>query len=180
MPAYTTANLSGELRQSEIITNLVQFTFHPPTGEAIETLQPYAIVLSQDCDLLWDYQARKAGKSRDLNGVLVYELEPEDIIRAKLPGSDILRRIRRHSEERYHLLEAVPKELDLLQQGIPSLIIDFRRCYTLPADEVYRQCALGGESGATRRCRLETPYREHLQCRAAFYLQRVALPDESD
>lgn len=178
MPAYTTADLDGELRQSEIITNLVQYTFHAPTGEAIETPHAYAIVLSQDCDLLRDHEAKTAGTSRDLNGVLLYELEPEDDIRPKLAGRDIHRRILRHGEERYHRLEAVPPELDLLQQGLRALIIDFRRCYTLPADEIYRQCAMGAEDGASRRCRLEMPYREHLQSRAAFYLQRVALPDE--
>jgi hypothetical protein len=170
--------MDRELRQSEIISNIVQFTFHPPTGEVIETSQPYAIVLSQDCDLLRDYEARQAGIPSDLNGVLLYELEPEDIIRAKLPGGDIRRRIGRHGEERYHRLEAVPQDVDLLQQGLPALIIDFRRFYTLPAEEIYRQCALGEPDGAARRCRLDTPYREHLQSRAAFYLQRVALPDE--
>ena len=176
--AYTTAHLDGELRQSEIITNLVQYAFYPPTGEAIETPHAYAIVLSQDCDLLRDYQAMTAGAPRDLNGVLFFELEPEDEIRPKLAGGDIRRRIERHGEERYHRLGPIPPELDLLQQGLPALIIDFRRCYTLPADEIYRQCALGREDGACRRCRLEMPYREHLQSRAAFYLQRVALPDE--
>ena len=170
--------MDGELRQSEIITDLVQFTYYPATGEAIEKPHPYAIVLSQDCDLLRDHENQTNGASTVLNGVLLFELEPVDDIRGRLPGGDILRRIRRQSEERYHFLEAVPVDLDLLGEGLPQLIIDFRRCYTMPPDEIYRQCALEGHDGAKRRCRLEIPYREHLQNRVAFYLQRVALPDE--
>jgi hypothetical protein len=33
------------------------------------------------------------------------------------------------------------------------------------------------QNGAQRRCRLLVPYREHLQSRLAFYLQRVAIPE---
>lgn len=177
MPAYTITEMDGELRQSEIITGLVQFTYYPAAGEAIETRHPYAIVLTQDCDLLRDHEVRGDGRPTVLNGVLLFELEPVDLARPKLAGGDIFKRIKRHSEERYHLLQAVPAELDLLRQGLPELIIDFRRCYTMPPDEIYRQCGLEGSDGAKRRCRLEMPYREHLQNRAAFYLQRVALPD---
>jgi hypothetical protein len=53
------------------------------------------------------------------------------------------------------------------------MMLDFKRCFSLPAKEIYRQTAL--PDGAKRRCRLEMPYREHLQSRAAFYLQRVTL-----
>jgi hypothetical protein len=176
LPAYTTSDMTRELRQSEIITGLVQFTYDPIADEAIATPHPYAIVLSQDCDLLRDYEDRNGGRPTTLNGILVYELEPVAEIRSKLSGGDILRRIKRHSEERYHLLEPVSAELDLLGLGLPELVIDFRRCYTMPPGEIYRQCMLDTAEGAKRRCRLETPYREHLQSRAAFYLQRVALP----
>jgi hypothetical protein len=155
----------------------VQFIYDPTAREAIETRHSYAIVLSQDCDLLQDFQDRATGRLRALNGVLIFELEPVEEARLKLAGSDILRRIRRHSEERHHLLNSVPSNIDLLGQGLPELIIDFRRCYTMPPDEVYRQCALETADSAKRRCRLETPYREHLQSRATFYLQRVALPE---
>jgi hypothetical protein len=175
--AYTTAGLDEELRQAEIITRLFQFTYDPVAEEAIESLHSYAVILSQDCDLLWDFQAKVAGAHRDLNGVLIYEAEPVQEVRAKLSGGDILRRIRRHSEERYHLLPPVPADLDILGEGIAELIIDFRRFYTLPADEIYRQCSIQAPEGAKRRCRLDLPYREHLQLRAAFYFQRVALPN---
>src|SRR5690606_7200704 len=131
----------------------------------------------QDCDLLRDFEAAQAGTNRPLNGVLVFEANTVDITRSLLPGSDILRRIKSHNAERYHLISAVAPENDLLSHGLPDLIIDFRRFYTMPAEEIYRQCASTEEGAAKRRCRLDTPFREHLQSRAAFYLQRVALPD---
>jgi hypothetical protein len=159
---------------------LYQFTYDVSTGEVVQTLHTYAIILSQDCDLLWDYEAKIDNQRRDLNGVLIYEAESVADVRARLAGGDILRRIRRHGEERYHFLGPVVTNLDLLGEGLPELIIDFRRFYTLPADEIYRQCATEGPNGAKRRCRLDGPYREHLQVRAAFYLQRVALPTHDE
>jgi hypothetical protein len=169
--------MAAELRQSEIITNLSQYSYDPLNQEGVRTSRPYTIVLCQDCDLLWDFQARAAGRPRELIGVLLYEAEPPPQVRARLPGGDILRRINRHSEERYHLLPPVPPECDLLGQGLSELIIDFRRYFTMPADEIYRQCTVEGQEAAKRRCRLEMPYREHLQNRAAYYFQRVALPN---
>jgi hypothetical protein len=48
--------MAREIRQAEIITDLAQYTYDPEEG-AVETLHKFAIVLSQDCDLLWDYEA---------------------------------------------------------------------------------------------------------------------------
>src|SRR5260370_13788987 len=127
----------------------------------------------QDCDLLWDYEGRRQGVPQ-LNEVRVYEAETIEQFRPKLRGSDVWRRVRENREERYHFLEAIPKEQDILNQGIPDLAIDFKRFFTMPAVEIERQ--IGHENGAKRRCRLEMPYREHLQARAAFYFLRVMLP----
>ncbi len=95
--------------------------------------------------------------------------------RAKGIGRDIFKRIRQNKDDRYHFLEAIPPELDRQRQGLPQLIVDFRKYFTLPSDEIFRQCSFS-KNPAMRRCRLEMPYREHLQSRAAFYLQRVMLP----
>jgi hypothetical protein len=51
--------------------------------------------------------------------------------------------------------------------------IDFKRYFTIPADETYRRVELGE---AQRRCVLQSPYLEHLSSRFAYYLSRVALP----
>jgi hypothetical protein len=173
-PIYAVDELNKELRQGEVITDLAQYTYNAATNEIDEIVRPFAIVLTQDCDLLWDFEAKAKEEIRDLNGVLVFEAEPAPDVRAKIAGSDIWRRIIQNRDERYHLLEAVPPELDLAGIGLPSLVIDFKRFFTLGPDEIYRQCA---DAHANRRCRLEMPYREHLQTRAAFYFQRVMLPE---
>src|SRR5262249_16344710 len=129
--------------------------------------------LSQDCDLLWDYEAVAKAEPTELNGVLIYELEPAEKAREKIRGKDIWKRMRQNKDERYHFLEAVPPALDLCGEGLPDMMLDFKRCFSLPAKEIYRQ--MSQADGAKRRCRLEMPYREHLQSRAAFYLQRVTL-----
>jgi hypothetical protein len=109
--AYTPTDLERELRQSELITDLFQFSYDPGTGEAVQVLHQYAIILSQR-----DFEAKLAGQQRDLNGVLVYEVEAVPDVRVRLPGGDILRRIRRHGEERYHYLQEIPAALDRLGQ----------------------------------------------------------------
>jgi hypothetical protein len=172
---YTTLELSRELRQSEIITNLSQYTYDPVHEEGLQTVHPFAIILTQDCDLLWDFEARASKQSGELNGVLIFELESAPVSRTKITGSDIWKRIRQNRDDRYHILEAVPPHLDLVAEGLPAPVIDFKKYFTLPADEIYRQCGLS-EGGARRRCRLEMPYREHLQHRASYYFRRVMLP----
>lgn len=171
---YTHEGLSRELRQAEILTNLDQYVFEAQTGEVMVINHPFVVVLSQDCDLLWDYDATEAGKAGELNEVLLYEVEVAENARKKLPGSDIWRRVKGNRDERYHLLEAVPAECDLCGEGMPTLVIDFKRYFTLPAKEIYRQIG-AADRPAIRRCRLNAPYKEHLQTRVAFYMQRVGL-----
>jgi hypothetical protein len=97
----------------------------------------------------------------------IYEAETTPEIRPKLPtGGQFWNRVVQNRDDRYHYLEEIPKEFDLVAEGIPALVIDFKRCFTIPARELYRQCTLG--HGARRRCRLEMPYREHLQSRAVL------------
>ena len=116
-------------------------------------------------------------KPSDVNAVLLYELEPAADMKSKVPpGRDIWKRMIQNNDERYHFLEAAPTSQDLAGAGFPEVVIDFKRCFTVPPLEVYRQCGIPGSDGAHRRCRLTVPYREHLQNRAAFYLLRVSLP----
>ncbi len=93
--------------------------------------------MSQDCDLLWDSEAVSSGKPKTLNGVLLYEVDMWDQILIKLPaGKDIRNRIHKNNDERYHFLESVPDHLDIERQGIPDLVIDFKRYFTVPYDEM--------------------------------------------
>jgi hypothetical protein len=182
-PVYSIEGLERELRQAEILSNVTQYLRNPQVKDVpedqVETfsiLHPYAIILSQDCDLFWEFEAGARGEARELNGVLLYEAEPADELRAKQNiNSNLWRPIRQNKSERYHLLEEAPPQLDLAGVGVPQLLVDFKRYFTLNHDEIYRQLALK-TNPAKRRCRLEMPYREHLQGRAAYFFQRVVLP----
>jgi len=174
-PVFGAAHESSELRQAEIITNLTEYVFDPQNGEVEASRHSYCVVLSQDCDLLRDFDDQKAGKPSPLNGVLIFLARPATDLRDLVKGSDIRKRIIQNNDERYHVIEAAPAEADALKEGVPALVIDFRRFFTMSAPTLYYQCGL--ENGANRRCVLSTPYREHLQSRLAFYLARVALPD---
>lgn len=174
--AYAIDGLEGELRQGEIIAHVAQYTYDPVKGRASEFYQDWVIIGSQDCDLLWDYQEMQQEKAGDLNGVILYEAEPALEFKAKFGKSkeDIWKKVIQNREERYHYFEAIQPHLDLVGDGVPPLVVDFKRYFTMPPNELYRQCSLA--HGARRRCRLEDVYREHFQSRLAFYIQRVGLP----
>lgn len=168
------ADASGELRQAEILSGLTEYSFDPETGEVDYEMHQFCVVLSQDCDLLRDFEDRQQEKPSPLNGILIFLARPATDIRDMVKGGDIRKRIIQNNDERYHVLEATPPEHDALSEGLPALVIDFRRFFTLTAKSVYFQCAQ--PEGAKRRSILATPYREHLQSRLAFYMARVALP----
>ena len=110
--------------------------------------------------------------------MLLYEARPATELLTFFPEAKeraTRKRIEGNKRRRFHYLRAIPPEWDAEGVGIPDLIIDFRRLFAIQPSELLRQCL---DEGATRRARLSDLYREHLQCRVAFYLQRVALPEQ--
>lgn len=173
-PVFSRADASCEFRQAEILSGVTEYVYDPQTSEVEAATHPYCVVLSQDCDLLRDFEDRKEDRPSPLNGVLIFLARPASDLRDMVKGSDIRKRIIQNNDERYHVMEATPVDADASGEGIPALVIDFRRFFTMPAKTLYYQCGL--EAGAKRRCVLSIPYKEHLQSRLAFYLARVALP----
>jgi hypothetical protein len=171
--AYIKSIAELELRQSEIISGLLQHEYYASDERVTSTEIPYAIVMTQDCDLLRDFESLKTSGQRVLNGMLVYELQPAVEAKPQLRGIS-WQPLSQNINERFHFFSAVPPDCDLLGVGLPELVLDFRRYFTLPTSEAYRQ--MGDGQNAKRRCRLNSPYREQLQNRAGFYFQRVALP----
>jgi len=167
------AENESEFRQGEIITGVIQYQYKPDDGDVEELPHSFVIIASQDCDLLQDHERAVKGEKSQLNGVLLYEANDASVVRGTVGGSDIWRRVVQNNNERYHALEQAPPDIDLLGIGIPDLIVDFRRLFTMTATDLLAQIRSGT---AQRRCRLEMPYREQFQTRAAFYLQRVGVP----
>jgi hypothetical protein len=173
---YTPSPESGPLRQSEILSNIVQ---HVLTLESVGTDQPQvilrnhplAIVASQDCDLDQDFTARNIGKPPALPSILFFEVTPAMKLAQSLVGSDLRRRLVTNKEERYQVLQQISKEQDAQGEGLVSLGIDFKRYFTVPTEEVYKQLVT-----AKRRCFLTSPYAEHFSIRAILFQCRIALP----
>jgi len=83
--------------------------------------------------------------------------------------------VQQNKDERYQVLQNVPLDADALGIGVVALGIDFKRYFTLPTAEVYRQLELRLEN-CSRRTVLLSPYLEHFSVRASGFQCRVALP----
>lgn len=188
MQIYTPAT-AGALRQGEILSDVVQ---PRPTLESLrenvlngadlrvdEVRHPLAIVLTQDCDLDWDYKARQpqAKATKRIPAVLFCQVAPAAEVHAGAGGSDIWKRIQQNKDERYQFLQQVPGDQDALGAGLPELALDFKRYFTVQTDELYLRIEL---EQAKRRCRLLSPYLEQLSDRFFYFQSRIALPADHE
>lgn len=178
---YEPAQRNGAIRQCEIITGLIQFVLNI---EAIEPeftpmIHPYALVVSQDCDLDWDYKARNVAPSANklLPSVLLCEVSTAEELRGTAEmNSNIWGNIKNNKNERYQFLQKVTAEEDSFSKGFPELSVDFKRYFTMSTAELYFRTRHGAE--ARRRCRLRSPYVEHFSDRFYYFQSRIALPSD--
>ena len=179
---YSPQAKGDRLRQGSVVVGLIQTRQRLETIGAADALvldeeiHPYALVLTQDCDLERDFERRggKSGAGSPLANVLLCEATTTVLLKGNLPqGKDIWKRVIQNKDERYQCLENVPAEYDVAAQGIAALGIDFKRYFTISTDEIYRRIELGQ---AVCRCRLVTPYVEHFVSRFYYFQSRIALP----
>lgn len=196
---YRIADKSEPLRQGEIITDLTRAVLDldqlphgkfPESGIAQfrQLMYRFAIVVSQDCDLEQDFRVRQLGdedeidrkRVRLLPEVLFCVAEAATILKTE-PYKNALGRstsraklVQENKDERFHYLAEVPSDQDSLGAGIAPLLIEFRRYFTIPTDEIYRRIE---QRAAFRRCVLVPPYRDHFATRFHYYQYRIALPE---
>lgn len=184
-PIFVSAG-SEALRQGEIITGLVlrRLTLasieQDTEDRLVEVQYPICAILTQDCDLEQDYVKREAGETGHtavLPSILLCEVFEAEALRGRSLNSKEWSRIRVNNDERYHFLERVPRDQDGLGEGLPELGIDFKRYVTVPTGELYLRIRRGA---VQRRCKLASPYLEHLSTRFAYDLHRVALPRQHE
>jgi hypothetical protein len=171
---------TGPFRQGEILTDVVQrrrsFQSLALAAPEIEEIRhPYCVIATQDCDLEQDHSARNeetpAADKMIPNILLLQAVTVTELIAGLPRGRDILKRVVGNRDDRYQVLEPVAADCDSVGSGSPALGIDFKRCFTVPTDELYAQL----NSGARRRTQLSSNYLEHFNQRFAGYLSRVAL-----
>lgn len=177
---------TGPLQQSEILSGVIQTRISMESlrlGDErpqVEEIQhPYSIVLTQDCDLYWDFTAREQGNDAGLQmklvpNVLLCELSEEAVLRGEQGiNSEVWRRIAKNLNERFHRFPEVPPDGDRRGDGLPSLVADFKRIFTVPTEELYAR--MGAD--VIRRSFLQNPHLQHFSSRFGYYCLRVALPD---
>jgi hypothetical protein len=183
---YAAVQVSERLYQGEIVAGLIQVrqtletigANGPPRLD--EVLHPFAIVMTQDCDLEQDFRLRSGACEGPLPmaNILFCEAIATTDLKGKVPqGKDIWKRVIQNKDERYQCLESVPPHQDLMGVGIPCLGCDFKRYFSIPADEVYRRIEL---KQIRRRSKLITPYAEHLLSRFCIFQSPIPLPENHD
>lgn len=175
-----------ELRQGEILTNLTYYAIEPSKDNPTEvettvgTLS-YAIISTPDCDLLQDYKTRLRQGTSGLFNVLLFGAEEGRSTKDRIKfNSKEWGHVVNNEMDLFHYMKSIRVDEDVRGKGLPDLVVDFRRYFTLSPQEIYRQCLAQDPAKAYRRCRLSDLWREDLQRRAMSYMQRVGLPDPSD
>lgn len=163
---------NGPLRQGEVISGLTEFIYDPVTEDVDAESHSFCIIASQDCDLLRDYEARRDGEESTIRSVLFLKVDSKEEARNTI-NSPTWNKVRHNTTDRWHVLEHAEPAQDLAGKGLPPLVVDFRKFFSMPPGEVYRQ--LEAAEDALRRSVLLSPYREHLQMRMMTYMARVAL-----
>lgn len=136
------------------------------------------IVISQDCDLIWDWNERQRVPFNEwaphlMPHLLLCDLYEEGQLRgAQEIKSDIWRRIRENQNERYHHLQAASVEGSAL--NLPDLYIDGKKVYGLPTANLYA----GISSLQIARVAVVPPIHLHDFIHRFFAFQsRVAVPE---
>lgn len=187
---YQPSNKNTSLRQGEILTNVTQYNVdlaalsseQPDISLSVNPItHPYAIVVTQDCDLDWDYKARAEKEQskpyKFLNSVILCEISKAEEVRKS--GDNMNRKewelVSSQRHERYYFLEKIAVDDELQQIGLPELTVDFKKVFAIEAATLYYQINNGM---ALRRAILCSPYLEHFSRRYYSFHGRVALPTQ--
>lgn len=178
-PKYRISANEEPLHQGEIISNVVQVllmldSIGSDSPGAVPKVHPFAIVLTQDCDLEQHVAKIEGGKRGTLPNILFCETTPVATLKESTDGFS-WSRVRKNKVERYQCLEQVPADQDATGEGISALGIDFKRYFTLPTEEVLERIRRGESK---RRAYLDSRYGLHLAMRFFYYQMRVGLPDD--
>lgn len=185
-PIYRLSKQDSSLRQGEILTEVVQYIpiidklSESPQKLSFESIiHPYAIIVTQDCDLDWDYKARneKGDKPEKLlNSIILCEISTAREVRnTDNMNSKDWKLVSSHRHERFYFFEKIPIEHDLEQEGLPELTADFKKVFGIDSANLYSQIKIGT---LKRRSILESPYLEHFSRRYNSFQGRVALPSQ--
>lgn len=209
---YRTAPLAGRLVQGEILGKVWEHVpLEPPVevvaGQTVPVRSVFrerVVVLTQDCDLLQDFRVRFDDDGNEVDGadddprtvphVLLCIGAPFDVLKGRLPGSDVKRRVKNNQDERYHTLAeagvgADPQPDAVEEEGrqggeevgpdegvrvLPQLTFDFRHTLSLPTGLLYT-AVLSGQ--VDRVALIPSPYILDLNQRFHGYHARIPIEE---
>lgn len=178
----------------------IQVSYFTPPEEGKESTGadcwefPYAVALSQECDLDQDHKRRElirasassgepgSGEALDYGSMVLSVLVCPAYLaesfkegshlrslnwKIKVKGGALWTQIKANQHARYHYLAACP---DL---QVPEAVVDFKHFFTLPTELIYSKY----NRSLYYIARLTVPFREDLSHRFAFFLSRIGLPD---
>lgn len=187
---YDSPPISSPLRQGEVIqslrevipitSGLQKLSDETKTIPVYQSFYPFAMVVSQDCDLDQDCKARnrtEPDRSKLLAHIQFCELFPENEIRIprKLGHKDWTR-VNENQYERYHHLNGA-SIVDNQNGDLPDLYADFKRTFSLDVGYAYW---LISSATSARIALLLDPYLRDFIHRLHSFLSRVPLPDQGD
>ena len=171
------------LSQGDVLSGVVH-SIYSSNDNQIEEYQieyEYAIVATQECDLIFDHQERQSGESdtAKANNKKIHQILLLPAYRASdfFDGKHLqdlnleMRQIGAKEQlkfenddfDRYHYFKQ-SVELDT-----PDLIVDFKHYFTVPRDHLY-------ENSYKKVCSLGVPFREAFIQRFTNFLARIPLP----
>jgi hypothetical protein len=171
--------------QGNIYRNVSYIIESVREDEQLGILEKFAIVVSQDCDLQWDFNSRAEpqgteGRSEDkyIKNILFCPLyQYESFIkgehltewkrRTRVFYPKERDRLRTNQEIRFHFFD---KCLDF---QIPELVADFKHFFTIERELFYSKY----HNEVHFLCSLNPLFREDLSTRFSNFLARIALPD---
>jgi hypothetical protein len=179
----------GELRrvtQGDILRNtkIIDYLVKDKTYEIAQIELPYAVIMTQDCDLEQDYNNRRVDvdekQDKYLQSILICpayqseifkdgkhleDLYPDIHLTMEKWDSGRFKTILNQNNHRYYFLE------QFQNFQIPSLVVDFKHYHTISREflyKIYPDCYL-----AT----LNQLFREDISQRFSNYLSRIGLPN---
>jgi len=186
---------SGSLRQGEILGDVWEHRpLYPPVEIPREPLEvtsvyhPLMVVMTADCDLYGDFDARfpdqhaqeqyqsaveDENHPKHLPHTLLCDAYKEEQIRLRIGGSDLWRRIKQNQDERYHHFGPATIGNPPVDK-LPDLYLDFKKVLALPTRSLYEGIRT---QGVKRLATVPPIYIHNLMHRFYGFQSRVGLPD---
>ncbi len=180
----------GRLRQGQILRNLYEYVpTGPATADGIAEVtmvqHPLLVVISPECDLVSDYEARNrdssstSGQPQSNSNLLEHIqccklFEEGDIRRPHGINSAAWSFVKSNRLERYHM---IPPNIPGRAEDSSPLYLDFKRILSIPTAYLYQILKAGnivlGEI-------IEPPWIHQLVHRCYGFQSRVCVPDPTD